>query len=206
MKLYIMPGACSLASHIVLVWAGLPYEVAVLSHAEAGGDAYRKVNPKGAVPALALDDGTVITESLAVLQYIAGLAPDARLGAEPGDLLAQAQMDELLADQVSDVHKAWAPVFVPNRYVTQKANQDDARQAAFGQLDKQYARLDRMMQGREWALFGRRTVADAYLYVMCRWKDNSPVPLAHYPALAAFKAQLDEDSGVQRALKEEHSK
>jgi len=203
MKLYVMPGACSLASHIALIWAGLPYEIVVLGHAEAGGDAYRKVNPKGAVPALALDDGTVITDSLAVLQYIAGLAPDARLGAEPGNLLARAQMDEFLADLVSDIHKAWAPVFVPNRFVTKEANQDDARQAAFGQLDKQYARLDRMIQGREWALFGRRTVADAYLYVMCRWKDNTPEPLARYLALAAYKARLDANAGVQRALSEE---
>ena len=203
MKLYIMPGACSLASHIALIWARLPYEIAVLSRAEASGDAYRKVNPKGAVPALLLDDGAVLTESLAVLQYVAGLAPDARLGAEPGDLLARAQMDELLADLVSDVHKAWAPVFVPNRFVTQESNQGDARQAAFGQLDKQYARLDRMMQGREWTLYDRRTVADAYLYVMCRWKDNTTEPLVRYPALAAFKTRLDADSGVQRAVKTE---
>lgn len=69
MKLYVMPGACSLASHIALIWAGAPYEVAVLSHDEVGGDAYRQVNPKGAVPALVLDDGTVITESVAVLEY-----------------------------------------------------------------------------------------------------------------------------------------
>ncbi len=58
-----MPGACSLASHIALVWAGAPYKVAVLSHAEVGGDDYRRINPKGAVPALVLDDGAVITES-----------------------------------------------------------------------------------------------------------------------------------------------
>ena len=203
MKLYAMQGACSLASHIALIWGGMPYELVILSHAEAGGDAFKQVNPKGAVPALVLDDGTVITESLAVLKYVAGLAPAARLGAEPGDLLAQAGMDELLADLVSDVHKAWAPVFVPDRYVTQEANQDDAKQAALAQLDKQYARLDRMMQGRDWALFGRRTVADAYLYVMCRWKDKTPQPIADYPALAAFKARLDGDAGVQRAVKEE---
>ena len=158
MKLYVMPGACSLASHIALIWAGVPYEVVVLTHADAGRN-----------------------------------------------LLEQAQMDELLADLVSDIHKAWGPVFVPERYVTRKANEDDARQAAFGQLDKQYARLDEMMQGREWALFGRRTVADAYLFVMCRWKNKSPVPLSMYPALDAFKRRLDADPGVQRALREEPS-
>ena len=203
MKLYAMQGACSLASHIALIWAEVPYELAVLSHAEAGGDAYKRINPKGAVPALALDGGEVLTESLAVLQYIAASAPSARLGADSGNALAQAQINELLADLVSDVHKAWAPVFVPDRYVTEKANEDDAKQAALGQLDKQYARLDAMMHGKEWALFGRRTVADAYLYVMCRWKDKTPHPIADYPALAAFKSRLDADEGVQRAVREE---
>ena len=203
MKLYAMQGACSLATHIALIWAGAPYELVMLSHAEAGGEAFRKVNPKGAVPALALDDGSVLTESLAVLQHIARTSPAARLGADPGDAPQQARMDELLADLVSDVHKAWAPVFVPGRYVTQQSYQDDARQAAFGQLDKQYARLDGMMLGNEWALFGRRTVADAYLYVMCRWKDKSPSPISHYPALAAFKLRLDGDAGVLRAVQEE---
>ena len=205
MKLYVMPGACSLASHIALIWAGLAYEIEVLSHADAGEDAFRRINPKGAVPALVLDDGTAITESLAVLQYIAALAPETQLGSEAGNALAQAQMNELLADLVSDVHKAWAPVFVPSRYVTQKDTEDDARQAAFGQLDNQYSRLNDAMHGREWALFGRRTVADAYLYVMCRWKDKTPTPLAHYPALAAYKTRLDSDAGVQRALAEEPS-
>ena len=87
--------------------------------------------------------------------------------------------------------------------MTEEANQDDAKKAAFGQLDKQYTRLDQLMQDRTWLLFGRRTVADAYLYVMCRWKDRSPTPLARYPALAAFKARLDADEGVQRAVSEE---
>lgn len=200
MKLYVIPGACSLASHIALVWAGAPYKIAVLSHAEVGGDAYRRINPKGAVPTLVLDDGTVITESLAVLEYIADSYSDAHLGASPGDPLERAKMNEILADLASDVHKAWAPVFVPSRYVTEQAHQDDAKQAAFGQLDKQYKRLDQLMRGRTWLLFGRRTVADAYLYVMCRWKDRSPTPLSSYPALAALKARLDADEGVQRAL------
>ncbi len=198
-----MPGACSLASHIALVWAGAPYEVAVLSHAEVSGDAYRRINPKGAVPALVLDDGTVVTESLAVLEYVADRHPNARLGSAQGDVLERAKLNEILADLVSDVHKAWGPVFVPGRYVTDKAHQDDAKQAAYGQLDKQYARLDQLMQDRTWLLFDRRTVADAYLYVMCRWKDRSPTPLANYPALAAFKARLDADEGVQRAVSEE---
>jgi len=203
MKLYYMPGACSLASHIALIWADTPYELVALTHADVSGDAYCRINPNGAVPALVLDDGTVITQSLAVLEYIAACSPKTRLGAEPGDTLAQAKLNECLANLVSDVHKAWSPVFVPQRYVTQEANQDDARQAAFGQLKKQYARLDGVMQNRDWLLFGRRTVADAYLYVMCSWQDRTPTPLAVYPALTAFKVRLDNDTGVRRALREE---
>jgi glutathione S-transferase len=203
MKLYVMQGACSLASHIALIWADLPYEMVMLSHAEVGEEVFRRINPKAAVPALVLDDGMVITESLAVLEYIAGLAPRARLGSEPNNGLEQAQINELLAYLVSDVHKAWAPVFVPNRFVTNKSAEDDARHAAFEQLDMLYTRLNDMMHGRDWALFGRRTVADAYLYVMCGWKDNTPAPLAHYPVLAAYKARLDADTAVKRALQEE---
>jgi len=199
-KLYLMPGACSLASHIALVWAGAPYEVVVLSHDDLGADTYQRINPKGAVPALVLDDGTVITESLVVLEYIADVYPQAHLGAAPGDVLERARLNEALADLVSNVHSAWAPVFVPDRFVMEEAHQDEARQAAFGQLDEQYSRLDRLMSGQEWMLFGRRTVADAYLYVMCGWKNNSPTPLASYPALAAFKARLDADEGVKLAL------
>ena len=205
MKLYVMPGACSLASHIALIWAEAPYELAVLSHEEAGGDAFRGLNPKGAVPTLVLADGSALTESLAVLCYVADAFPKAQLGVDAGAILERARLNEALADLVSDVHKAWAPVFVPDRYVTAQSEHDSARQAAFAQLDKQYARLEASMSGREWMLFGRRTVADAYLYVMCRWRDRAPGGLEAYPALAAFRARLDGDDGVRLALSKEQS-
>jgi glutathione S-transferase len=104
---------------------------------------------------------------------------------------------------VSDVHKAWAPVFVPQRFVAHERNQDDARQAAFIQLDARYDRLNALMQDKTWSLFGRRTVADAYLYVMCSWKDKTPTPLAAFSELTAFKARLDKDAAVRLALNEE---
>lgn len=184
MKLYVMPGACSMASHIALVWAGAPHEVIVLSPDDVGADAYRHINPKGVVPALVLDDGTVLTEFFAVLEYVADAYPQAGLGAAPEDMLARARLNKALADLISNVHSAWAPVLAPHRYVTQEAHLNEARQAAFEQLNSQYSRLNRLMAGQEWMLFGRRAVADAYLYVMCGWKDRSPTPLASYPALA----------------------
>jgi glutathione S-transferase len=206
MKLYAMPGACSLASHIGLRWAGAPFELNMLSHEALGENAFRRLNPKGAVPTLVLDDGTVITESLAILDYIADVFPDAALGAAPDDFGGRAQLNEALAELVSDVHKAWAPVFVPDRFVVRSEDEDNARQAAFRQLDLQYARLDRLMEGKQWRVLGHRTVADAYLYVMCSWKDQTPTPLDRFPALSRFKSRLDGDADVQSALAEEASR
>jgi len=205
MKLYVMPGACSQASHIALLWAGAPFELVVLSHAEAGGDAYATINPKRAVPALALKDGAVITESLAVLEYIADAHPEARLGAAPGDVLERARLNEALADLVSNVHAAWAPIFVPSRFIGAEAQFDAVRQAAFAQLDKHYHRLDALMKARAWMVADRRTVADAYLYVMCTWKGKTATPLTRYPALQAFKTRLETDACVQRAVTAEQA-
>ena len=205
MKLCLMKGACSLATHIALRWAKLPYELQVLTHAELGGTEFLALNPKGAVPALITEDGSVLTESLAILQFIAQSAPQSHLGAPAADALAAARLNESLAEMISDTHSAWAPVFAPGRFVTRQSFEEDARQAAFRQLDIQYGRLERVMQGRTWRLFDRRTVADAYLYVMCTWKDQTPTPLAAFPALAGFRARLDQDPDIQRALTEEDS-
>ena len=198
-----MPGACSLASHIALIWAGVSFELEVLSHDAVGEDAFRSLNLKGAVPTLVLDDGTVITESLAILNYIADVYPDARLGAQPDDLVGRAQLNEALSELVSDVHKAWAPFFAPGRFVIQATDEANAKEAAYRQLDLQYARLDQLMQGKDWRVLDHRTVADAYLYVMCSWKGLTPTPLEKFPALAAFSARMDADPLVKRAVQEE---
>ena len=175
----------------------------MLDHDAVGGDASRKLNPKGAVPTLVLDDGTVLTESLAILDYIADISPGAELGAAPEDFLGRAQLNEALADLVSDVHKAWAPFFVPNRFVVRIEDEDNAKQAAFRQLDLHYARLDRLMDGNQWRVLGHRTVADAYLYVMCSWKDMTPTNLATFPGLARFTARLAANPSVHTAQRRE---
>ena len=205
MKLYVMPGACSLASHITCRWLKLPFDLVVLSHDDLTTPEYLRVNSHGAVPALVLDGGRVITQSLAILNYLADSHPQSGLGARQGDLIEAAKLDEALAFLVSDVHKAWAPFFAPNRFVTHDQHHDDTQQTAFVQIDKVYRMLDKAMTGREFYVLDRRTVADAYLYVMCSWKDKTPQPLARYPALEAFKTRLDGDPDVIAALKAEKS-
>ena len=198
-----MPGACSLASHIALNWARADFELIILTHDEAQADAFRAINPKGAVPTLVLDDGSVMTESLAILNYIAAAFPSAELGAAPDDIVARARLDERLSELVSDVHKAWAPIFVPDRYVTRAEYEDDARTAATRQLEGHYARLDAAMADKHWSLFGRRTVADAYLYVMCRWLGRFPEFANSLRNLTEFRMRLDADSDVRRTLDRE---
>ncbi len=201
MKLYSMPGACSLASHIALIWADAPYELEVLERKETKTDAYLKLNPKGVVPTLVLDDGQVITESLAVLLYIAERFPQAGLGTD-GDPQKRAKLNEVLAELVTEVHKAFSPIFSPGRFVARDSLHDEVKQAAFRRVDEQYRHFDKRLEGRDWIL-DHRTVADAYLYVMTRWAGSTPKKIESYPALSRFKGRLDADEGVQRALAEE---
>lgn len=156
MKLYYMPGTCSLDTHIVLIWAGAPYELARLSHQEVHGPEFLRVNPKGAVPALALDDpaGAVVTESLATLLLVADRSPDARLGAGP-DPLDRARLNEVLAELVSEVHKAYGPTLAPDRYTTDAGGKEAAKQAAYRQIDEKLTRLDGLMAGKRWIVLGR---------------------------------------------------
>jgi glutathione S-transferase len=206
MKLYYMPGSCALASHIALIWAGADYALHRLDHDRLTAPDFLAINPKGAVPALAIGRGaeeTIITESLAILLYIADLYSDHRLGADLNDALSRARLNEILSELVSDVHKAFAPTFVPQRFAVDETAYDGARAAAHLQIDMVFQHLEQLMAERDWLVFDRRTVADAYLYVMCRWKDNTPKPLAHYPSLLRFRSKLDADEGVRRALQEE---
>ena len=207
MKLYYMPGTCALASHIALVWSGVDYELERLSYEAAHGAEFMALNPKGAVPTLTIDasDGAsfVLTESLAVLLFIAAQNPSLKLGATEGDPIEQAKMNEIMAELVSEVHKAFVPAFVPDRFVIEPAAEDGARAAAFKMVEKSFRRLDGYLEGKDWLALERRTVADAYLHVMSRWLANTPTPLATFPNVARHFAKLGSDAGVQRALAEE---
>ena len=207
MKLYYLPGTCSLASHIALVWSGADYELERLSYETVHGPAFMALNPKGAVPTLTVEQGGerpfVLTESLAVLLFIAAQNPAAQLGASEGDALEQARMNEIMAELVSEVHKAFVPAFVPDRFTVDEAAQDGARAAAFIMVEKAFRRIDGYLDGRDWLVLDRRTVADAYIHVMSRWLANTPTPLSTFPNVARHFARLALDAGVQRALVEE---
>jgi len=200
MKLYYLPGACSLADHIVLRWSGLPFELQAMSHEQLHAPDFLKINPMGAVPVLT-DGDWVLTQNVAILEYIAEQAPQAGLlgGDQPR---ARAEVRRWLAFINADVHKTFGPIFGAARFVKDEAAQTELRASAAAMLRKQFGILNAQLAGREW-IAGSRSVADAYLYVVLRWAQATQIDLSDYDSLAAFSARMQADPAVAKALENE---
>ncbi|MDY0309759.1 MAG: glutathione S-transferase N-terminal domain-containing protein [Castellaniella sp.] len=197
MKLYYFPGACPLVSHIVLEWIGKPYETVRLTREQTKEADYLALNPTGAVPTL-VDGDFVLTQSAAILNYLAEQNPDAGLlGDTPRE---RAETHRWLGLCNSDLHKTFALVFSPAYY----ARGDEAlAKVVAGQaaekLRSLFAIVNDRLRGRDW-LTGKRSVADAYLFVLLLWADVKKIPLDGLDELRKFQARLRADSGVQAAL------
>jgi len=197
MKLYYSPGACSLSPHIALLEAGLPYDlvkVDLRAKKLENGDDYLKVNPKGQVPALALDSGELVTEGPVIVQMIAdkagkNLAP-ARDSAERYKLL------EWLNYITGELHKNFGPMFSPVLADEAKAFFKERVMGKFKYVDSQLA-------GRDYLMGQHFTVADGYLFTMLTWADRMKFDLSAFPNLLAYKARVAARPKVQEALNRE---
>ena len=196
-----MPDTCALAPHIVIKWTGLDIDVEVMPAHGSRLPAYLAVNPHGKVPALELDDGSVLTEASAILPLLAELAPADKLGGT--DQHERARVAEALGFMIGEVHSDWTPHFAPQRYLADSVGYPELERVTFERLAPQYAFLNAGMSANPCLLFGRRTIADAYLYMLTRTADLMPGALGPFPMLAAFRARLDLDSGVIAALAEQ---
>jgi glutathione S-transferase len=199
MKLYYTPGACSLSPHIVLREAGLDFELERVDLAakktESGAD-YRGINPKGYVPALRLDDGQVLTEGTAIVQYLADKRPDARL-APPSGTLERVRLQENLNFVASELHKAFSPLFSP-------ATSAEAKEAARAKVRQRLDDVERMLSdGRKFMAGDQFTVADAYLFVVAGWAKPTEIGLASWPHVEAFVNRVGEREAVREALRAE---
>ncbi len=201
-KLYYAVGACSLAPHIVLEWIGAPYEAVKVQY---GSKDLLAVNPAGAVPTLQEDDGWILTQCGAILDYLASKHPEAGLAGGAG-LRARAEAQRWSAFFTSDVHASFWPVFMPARYTTD--DNDAARhavvEAGHRLVAKQFGILNRHLEGRDYILDGGRSVIDAYAYPMIRWGMKLlPGGLTKYPHVQALHDRLDADTAVQKVLARE---
>jgi len=192
MKLYLAPGACSLADHIALHEAGLDFDrvrVDLKAKRTEDGRDYLTINPKGYVPALEFDDGEVLTENLAILSFVADTAPHLT----PNGRFGHLRLLEMLAYISTEIHKGFKPFFKPDATAPEKA-------AAGEMLAKRFGYLAERMKGDY--LFGPQfTVADAYLFVMCLWAQKNGLTLPD--RLVAFAARMKARPAVRLALEHE---
>ena len=195
MKLYYSPGACSLSPHIVAREAGVPIElekVDLKAKKTASGEDFTKVNPKGYVPAIRLDDGTVLTEGPAIVQYLAdqksgnGLAPAA--GSRE-----RYKLTEWLAFLNSELHKTWSGLWNP------KAERAPIEERLTQRLDY----VNGELEGRPYLMGQRFTIADAYLFTLLNWGQWTKVDLGRWPALQQFAERVRARPRVQEALRAE---
>jgi glutathione S-transferase len=198
MKLYYSPGACSLSPHIVLFEAGLPFTVEktdLKTKKTASGGDYDKINSKGAVPALQLDDGRVLTEGPVIVQYIADQKPDSGLAPRFGTF-ERYQLMEMLNYTGSELHAGFHPIFTPNTPPEGKA-------AAVESLGKKFDWLSKRIAGGKYVLGDTFTVADAYLFTILRWTDFAKMDRGKWPTLAAYFELVGRRPKVQETLKAE---
>jgi glutathione S-transferase len=198
MKLYYAPGACSLAPHIVAHEAGIALElekVDTKTKAMASGGDFRDVTPKGYVPALQLDDGSVLTEGPVVSQYLADLRPAAGL-VPPAGTLPRYRVMEWLGYINSEIHKNYSPLFNP-------ATKEDARQEKIDYLRKRYDLVEQRLATETFLAGNQYSVADIYLFVVTNWARAVKLDLSAFPHLLAFQKRIAERPAVQAALKAE---
>lgn len=198
MKLYYSPGACSLSPHIVLREAGIPFEIEKVNlktkKTEAGID-YDTINPKSYVPALVMNNGELLTEGPAIVQYVADLAPEKKL-APPAGTLERYRLQEWLNYISSEIHKGFGPLFNPKAA-------EDIKDAARARVSKRIGFAATALEGKNYLLGDTFSVADAYFFTILRWTHFVGIDLSPWPGLKEYLKRVAARPAVISAIKAE---
>lgn len=201
MKLYYSPGACSFSPHIALREAGLDFELVRVDldkHKLADGSDFSRINPKGYVPVLELDNGTRLTEGPAIVQYIADLKPESGLAPKAGSF-ARYQLQEWLGFINSEVHKGFGPLFNP-------ATPEDYKTIARQNLTKRLSYVAEHLAKNDYLMGKQFTVADGYLFTVLNWGQWTGVDIKQWPVLVAFQERVASRPSVLAAKAAEAAK
>ena len=195
MKLYYAPHACSLAPHIVLRELDLPFELIRVDNTTkrtANGDDFLAINPKGYVAALQLDNGQVLTEGPALLQYLADLRPEAYLAPVSGTF-ERVRLQEWLNFISTEIHGGLGWLF-------SSQFPDEVKALIKEKLFKRFAVLCQSLERQDYLMADGFSIADAYLFTVLRWAHLFAIDLNEWPALAQFQARVDQRPAVKAAL------
>lgn len=198
MKLYYSPGACSMAPHIVLHASGLPFEIEKVdlkAKRTASGIDYNTINARGYVPALQLDDGEILTECPAIVQYIADLVPAARLAPAAGTL-ARARLQEWLNFVATELHARFGPLF-------DAGAPQPTREKTMAHMERRFDWLQTPLAARPYLMGDAFSVADSYLYIVLSWSKFAQIDINRWPELNAYLKRMVVLPSVQAALKAE---
>ena len=198
MKLFYSSGACSLSPHIVAQEAGITLELQSVDlkskTMKVEGD-FLAVNPKGYVPALQLDNGELLTEGVAIIQYLADLKPEAHLAPPPASF-ERYRLQEMLTFINSELHKSYSPLFNPATPAETRADRE-------AYLRRRYGFIEQQLTGRQYLFGDTFTVADAYLFTVTNWARPLKFDLGAFPNLLAFQERVAARPGVQAAMRAE---
>ncbi|HEV7690336.1 MAG TPA: glutathione transferase GstA [Hyphomonadaceae bacterium] len=195
MKLYYAKGACSLATYILLNEAKLPFDAVKVStkeHTTETGEDYYKINPKGYVPALQLDDGEIVTENVVIHAYIASLAPQAKLAPPPGTR-ERLRYDQLAVFITTEIHKTYSPLF---------SNLAEDAKAFFREnLVKRYETIEKILSdGRPYLTGPDFQTVDAYLFTVTRWAAGAKVDISKFAKVQAYQERVAARPAVKAAM------
>ncbi|MFC4859729.1 glutathione S-transferase C-terminal domain-containing protein [Pseudomonas sp. JS3066] len=200
--LFIAPGACSLASHIAVHELGLPIQIEKVA-LRAPDSPIHAINPLGRVPALQLDDGTVLTENSAILPFLADQVPGTPLFAPAGSA-ERGQIQGWLGYLAAEVHTAsFRPLNRPERYSADESAHTGIREQARIQLFKAFEHIERHLEGRQWLVGERFTLADIYLGVFATWLTRLGAPFDGLDNVTRLRQKWLERPAVQEALRDE---
>lgn len=197
MKLYYTPGACSLAPHIILQETNTDYDLVKVDLATKiteNGDDFTKINPHGSVPLLVLDNGDTLTETVAIIQYLADLSPDSNLAPENGTF-ERAKLYEKLNYLTSELHKGFSPLF--------SDNSDEIKQKAKDNLNQKFNYLDKILAEKPYLLGDKYSVADVYLFVISNWTKLTGIDLSQWVNVSTFSEKIAQRKAVQKSMQAE---
>lgn len=195
MKLYYSPGACSLSPHIILHEGEFSFDkerVDLASKKTETGADYGAINPDGYVPALLLDDGQVLTEGPAIIQYLADRVPEKKL-APPLGTLERYRLMQWLNFISTELHKGFSPLFNPQA-------PEEWKRVAAAQLGRRLSTVSRQLEGKDWLLGEGFTVADAYLFTVLGWGRHVGIALEQWPQLQAYQGRVSMRPAVRAAM------